>query len=348
MFGYLLQVQFPAEVASFYEACLFMARIDIHDMSGWYDTNFDFIETAPYTERFETFGADSMNFLFNSGSITYLVGMVIVNFIRRKIMFKIATVKYKSEFWRRVGMRYQEGNFFADWVRLLFEIYLDLCLAVVLGAIEMYSSGRSFADNFGVHGYNLNAGCIIVIGVVCVLFPIVVTVHLYRNFENLEAEDFQENYECLYEDLKTDSRTSSFYLMYFTLRRMIYIIVFTFASHLNVFQVLALLILSLINLVYLFGNKPYSDRSTNNAEILNEIVVYICCVTNLIYVNIGLPMKFRTYTGFFMIGVCLLNMIINLLIVMKGSIMDIKNDFFTVIEKIQESFERGIKTKHAM
>ena len=35
-------------------------------------------------------------------------------------------------------MRYQEGNFFAEWVRLLFEVYLDLFLAVILGAIEMY------------------------------------------------------------------------------------------------------------------------------------------------------------------------------------------------------------------
>ena len=37
-----------------------------------------------------------------------------------------------------------------------------------------------------------------------------------------------------------------------------------------------LLVLSMINLVYLLGNKPYSERSTNNEEILNELVVYVC------------------------------------------------------------------------
>ena len=58
-----------------------MARVDINDMSGWYDDNFDFIETAPLTERMETFGADSMNFMFNSGSITFFVAMLILHFV---------------------------------------------------------------------------------------------------------------------------------------------------------------------------------------------------------------------------------------------------------------------------
>ena len=121
-----------------------MARIDLYDMSGWYEEKFDFIETYPFNERFETFGADTMNFMYNSGSITYFVGMLILNFIVRKVLFKVALVKYKSQFWRRVGMRYQEGNFFAESIRMLFELYLDLFLAVILGSIEMYKSGRSF------------------------------------------------------------------------------------------------------------------------------------------------------------------------------------------------------------
>ena len=212
-----------------------MARIDINDMSGWYDSTFDFINTAPFNERFETFGADSMNFMFNSGSITYFVAMIILHFIVRKVLFKTATVNYKSEFWRRVGIRYQEGSIYSESVRMLFEIYLDLLLASILGAIEMYRSGRSFKDNFGPHGYNMNSLCILIIGTVCVLFPVVVTIHLYKNFEKLEEEAFQEDYVCLYEDLKTDSRLSAFFLMYFTLRRMIIIMVFTFGSHLNVF-----------------------------------------------------------------------------------------------------------------
>lgn len=73
-----------------------MARIDLYDMSGWYEENFDFIETYPFNERFETFGADTMNFMYNSGSITYFVGMLILNFIVRKVLFKVALVKYKS------------------------------------------------------------------------------------------------------------------------------------------------------------------------------------------------------------------------------------------------------------
>ena len=132
-------------------------------------------------------------------------------------------------------MRYQEGNLFSESVRMLFEVYLDLLLASILGAIEMYQSGRSFEDNFGSTGYNLNAVCILVIGAFCILFPIIVSIHLYKNFDKLEEEKFHENYECLYEDLKTDSRLSTFFLMYFTMRRMIIIIVFTFGNHINVF-----------------------------------------------------------------------------------------------------------------
>ena len=65
-------------------------------MSGWYDENFEFIATAPFNEGFEIFGADSMNFMFNSGSINLLVYMLILHFILRKIMFRAAIKFYKS------------------------------------------------------------------------------------------------------------------------------------------------------------------------------------------------------------------------------------------------------------
>ena len=90
----------------------------------------------------------------------------------------------------------------------------------------------------------------------------------------------------------------------------------------------------MINLVYLFGNKPYSDRSTNKEEILNELVVYICCMSNFVFVNIAIPMDFRRQVGLFMVAVCLLNMVIGLLVIIKGSFMDTKEEAATIIDNL--------------
>ena len=156
--------------------------------------------------------------------------------------------------------------------------------------------------------------------VICLIFPIWAFCKIYKNFDKLEDDDFKETYGSLYEDLKTNCLVCSMYHMIFLARRFTIVMLLMFAAENKMLQVMSFLTLSLVNLGVLIIYKPFKEKSSNNIEIMNECTVYLCNTATYCIMNDGTDEEFRTEMGDQLMNICILNMVINLGIVMYGTV----------------------------
>ena len=60
--------------------------MDVLSGESFYEENFEFKETDPLNERFETMGMDSQNFIMNSGSYFILLILIYAQFYIKRLI----------------------------------------------------------------------------------------------------------------------------------------------------------------------------------------------------------------------------------------------------------------------
>ena len=80
-----------------------------------------------------------------------------------------------------------------------------------------------------------------------------------------------------------------------------------------------IIFLSVINLGFLVGHKPYKDALTNKIEILNETTVYISALLHIQFLEESdqaeAILRFKSASGWFLIFKVCINLIIQIAIV---------------------------------
>ena len=89
--------------------------MDPLDLQEFFGENFNFTETEPYSEKFEEFGIENMNFYSNSGSLFALMLIIFVYAFFKKIVSccSIKFAKYKTM--RKLGIWSYSENSFLDF-----------------------------------------------------------------------------------------------------------------------------------------------------------------------------------------------------------------------------------------
>ena len=70
--------------------------MDLLDGPGWYEIIFDFKETLPYTDQFDTFGMGDLNMLNNTASMFLVFVGMLVNWFFWKAVHRIAIKNYRK------------------------------------------------------------------------------------------------------------------------------------------------------------------------------------------------------------------------------------------------------------
>ena len=68
-----------------------------------------------------------------------------------------------------------------------------------------------------------------------------------------------------------------------------------------------------INVIYVFTQRPIRDQ--NSVEVFNELTVWLCAYIIDIFLNIEVAMSSRDILGWVLMGLSLLNIVVNLSIV---------------------------------
>mmetsp|Transcript_27971 Transcript_27971/g.42294 ORF Transcript_27971/g.42294 Transcript_27971/m.42294 type:complete len:228 (+) Transcript_27971:96-779(+) len=136
-------------------------------------------------------------------------------------------------------------------------------------------------------------------------------------------EKYPESLSVLFEEFELTSKPKALYQAFFLLRRLILVTILIFLRHQVFFQCLIISHLSILNLVYLTYFRPFESHSQNRIEIFNEFTVFLSSMTINSFLNGGVELTFREFTGWMLIGISCLNIIVNLLLLGGQTLSDL-------------------------
>jgi hypothetical protein len=115
----------------------------------------------------------------------------------------------------------------------------------------------------------------------------------------------------LYSDFHNRNIWSSLTVFFFVFRRLLTVLLIIFWSD-PIYQVFVLALMSLMNLTFLTGIKPYATKALNRAEIFNELTVLVNFYIYLMYIGEQYDRGQKYSAGWISISNIFLNLLINL------------------------------------
>ena len=155
----------------------------------WY--LFDFPEAGAFSLNFQASGYEYMFILENMGTFFFLVQIYLLGSM---LTIAIGLLALKIYQLRNIHNKIKKQLFWPVALRLLFEAYLQLCICVAIGLINLSWSDKSFSIMY----CTIFTLCFAVI-VLCI--PFYVSVFYYCKLDKVEDENFKQKYGNLYEGL---------------------------------------------------------------------------------------------------------------------------------------------------
>jgi hypothetical protein len=163
---------------------------------------------------------------------------------------------------------------------------------------------------------------------VCVvIFPFFIWILLWKKIDKLKNEDFADRFGSTYFELKTDNKNALLYNVFYTLRRLLIAVLVIFAGDIWVMQILLMLFHSQLLLIYLIKVQPYVLPELNYLEIFNETSICIASYHLLFFTDFTTEPEFQYKVGWSIIGITTINILVNMLIMVKATIIKLKFAF---------------------
>jgi hypothetical protein len=254
--------------------------------------------------------------------------MIVTAYIVRKLALK-------SWDWIMCYRRVKIGSSISSIVfRFVLEGYVELFFSALISL-----SVCTKIDLVATNGSDVLA---ILLGVVffvfCCVLPIIVAYVLRRKIHYLdEIDDLEHDCDAKAEDLsrarrecrKFDAQWSVFYhgifdhkdnltFMYYycyTLRRMAFVLLCYYLSHLVAFQLMLNILINMTNLMYLYHTSPWLSRDSNQIEILNELSILLSSYLIMGFSDWQPEPSVKYDIGGMLIVLILLNVTVNLTLI---------------------------------
>ena len=205
---------------------------------------------------------------------------------------------------------------------LLIAIYLDLALCAGLGTIALFISNDDATYNEFYEGWNILSTTVALCSLlVTVLFPFYIHYTIKSNFNNLEDPNVFEKHGSLYGEMNTKSYMAAQYNFYAIMRRLIMTIIMLLLRKRTLLQVNLYIVMSIMNLGYLFQGQLFLDKKVWLAEISNEVCVGLCSYIHYQFMltssseDEAALLSLKNKNGWFLIGFISFNILFNILLV---------------------------------
>lgn len=197
------------------------------------------------------------------------------------------------------------------------ESYFDLVLCTVLNTYTLCrSSDKAELLSFFTGTSNILNN---IIGSVCMLLVLYFPIYSFRvikgNFGNLQTKKIKDRYEIFYDGIRTNTMLRAQYNTIFLLRRFITVLVLVFWNH-PYFQVSLMMVLSVINFIYQYTERPQSCKMSNFVENVNELTILLFMYLLNVVLNSAVPVDFKYRIGWALIGISTFNVLVNVILLL--------------------------------
>ena len=101
----------------------------------------------------------------------------------------------------------------------------------------------------------------------------------------LETEEFKESFGSLYDGVKTRTRATRSYFMFFIIRRLIFCVTAFFLTWSSTIQIQCILLLNMSMAIYIVYFAPKKLRIFNYLDVFSEFLVQVTTIHLLVFTN---------------------------------------------------------------
>ena len=135
IYSAMININFPVHTAFFFDQCFEFAKMDVFSAEEYF-AEAGFIETPSYSDKLESAGFETMNFMINSGSFLVFLALTIAEFVFRKGITSLAVYfGSRSGICRKIGRAADGAKLMPNLIRLLMQTYIDVLICGILQMI---------------------------------------------------------------------------------------------------------------------------------------------------------------------------------------------------------------------
>jgi hypothetical protein len=156
-----INVSYPGHVVQFLNSLLVISKFDVLYSEALHRQLFDFAPTDPLNLKFLQFKVDTKTFLLNSGSVIWLLVLVLLAKFGCLCLNSVAVHNHQDPFWRKVGVLTYRTNAMKQLKTVALEGSLLLCWATTLNLLE-WSRSNQLSEHFSGLNNIYNSSCVMV------------------------------------------------------------------------------------------------------------------------------------------------------------------------------------------
>ena len=205
------------------------------------------------------------------------------------------------------------------------ESYFDIAFCSFLNLMAFYQTKylEDFYSFFELPLDAFNSFFVFIILILVVAFPYSAYKYVDKYQKHLHQKEVQAKYGVFYYDLNLDNYHSTMFNFYFMLRRMLICTILTFMFEYTLFQQQLMLIMCVFNMIYMINVQPFQSQTKNYIETFNELSIYIANIFVTCFLDPGHHMDFTNGVGWAIICNAGFNILVNLLLVIGGTVRDV-------------------------
>jgi hypothetical protein len=152
------------------------------------------------------------------------------------------------------------------------------------------------------------------IAIAMVFLPAFVFYFIVANRDNLLERERHLRFGTLYDNMKTDSVSTSLFSFFFLMRRMALVAIAVFLYQREYFKIQGFLVLQTMYLIYVGWSRPHIEASFNFLEKLNEFFLIVMGYLMLLMTHYMRDQRVKYSVGWLGIFLCFTLFVINFLL----------------------------------
>lgn len=302
----LVPLRYPSTIIVYNKFTNKFANMDVvGDIMEAQYGNLDFEESPPFSSYFEGYGMDSMNYVSNSGSFFFFMGLIPAVVYARLAINLVCLCLRKRAFARRVGMFVYVKNknefMMLALTKLVLETYTDLCICSFLqmmyyynpndivdklwaqqGEFDKESGTTLFSSGFGEFFCHT---CGFVACLTVFIYPLWsgIMILVDHRYKKLPDQYMRNKYSVLMDGTRQGGLAPKLLNVSYMLRRLMVNSIIIFMQFRPDIQIILLLAISMTNGIYLAAVKPYENKRQNKLESFNEVILTTSYIIALVF-----------------------------------------------------------------
>ena len=311
----LFNVIMPANAAQIFNVLMQIAAFDPIPAEDTIGVWLDLEETGPYKNDFELMGFESFFCLFNLGTQALTITLVLLFLL---LNWPFYCNRKRSETINRCQKRMNKTFKYKFFLRLMRELYIIILICALINLYYL---------KWDTYGQVLNSLTSLATISVTGLYPIWVYCIL-SGTTNWHRLQFERKFGTLFMDLRKKGATKkqlSRFSMFFYLRRLLIVVSLMWFQGFLVVQFFIYIKLLIVNVILLLYIKPYTTKGQNLMETINEVVAMLIMYHMFMFTDFVPDPTTRFQLGFSCIVFIAVHLLMNLSVIIVGSIKHTKN-----------------------